>query len=182
MGNLRKETTRENDPERNIAMTLPLRRERISATTRSGALMLYHRRGTTVAELLLTLALLGALTSIAVPRAASLVDRVSVKGATQDVELALGAARAASSRRGAYASFVADTRSGHLRVVSGGEILLDRDVLRLHGVKLEATRESVTFAPGGLGWGAANTTVIVSRGARSDTVVMSRLGRVRTAW
>jgi len=94
----------------------------------------------------------------------------------------LAAARAAASRRSAYTSFVADPRTGHLRVVSGGEVLLERDLQRSRGVRLEASRESVTFAPGGLGWGAANTTVIVSRGARSDTVVMSRLGRVRTAW
>jgi Tfp pilus assembly protein FimT len=131
---------------------------------------------------LLTLAIVGMLTSIAVPRASRMVDRVSVKGATQDVVLALSAARAAANRRGAYASFVADTRTGHLRVISGGELLLDRDIGHLRGVRLEASRESVTFAPGGLGWGAANTTVIVSRGTRSDTVVMSRLGRVRAAW
>jgi Tfp pilus assembly protein FimT len=133
-------------------------------------------------ELMIAVAIVGMLTSIAVPRASRMVDRVSVRGATQDVVLALSAARAAANRRGAYASFVADTRTGHLRVVSGGETLLDRDLLRMRGVRLEASRESVTFAPGGLGWGAANTTVIVSRGTRSDTVVMSRLGRVRAAW
>jgi Tfp pilus assembly protein FimT len=135
-----------------------------------------------MAELVVTLALLGVLTTIAVPRAAALVDRISVKGATQDVVLTLAAARAAASRRGEYASFVADPRTGRLRVVSGGQTLLERDELHARGVRLEASRESVTFAPGGLGWGAANTTVIVSRGSRSDTVVMSRLGRVRTAW
>ena len=139
-------------------------------------------RGATIVELLVTMAVLGVLTSVAVPRASTLVDRVSVRGATQDVMLALSAARAAASRRGAYVSFVADTHTGHLRVVSGGEILLDRDVLHTRGVQLQASRESVTFAPGGLGWGAANTTVIVSRGTRSDTVVMARLGRVRAAW
>ena len=144
--------------------------------------MPYARRGTTMAELVVTLALLGVLTTIAVPRAAALVDRISVKGATQDVVLTLAAARAAASRRGEYASFVADPRTGRLRVVSGGQTLLERDELHARGVRLEASRESVTFAPGGLGWGAANTTVIVSRGSRSDTVVMSRLGRVRTAW
>jgi Tfp pilus assembly protein FimT len=144
--------------------------------------MPYVRRGATIAELVITLAVLGVLTSIAVPRAAALVDRFSVKGATQDVVLALAAARAAASQRGAYASFVADPRTGRLRVVSGGETLLERDVLHTRGVRLEASRESVTFAPGGLGWGAANTTVVVSRGTRSDTVVMSRLGRVRAAW
>ena len=144
--------------------------------------MPYVRRGATIAELVVTLAVLGVLTSIAVPRAAALIDRFSVKGATQDVVLALAAARAAASQRGAYASFVADPRTGRLRVVSGGETLLERDVLHTRGVRLEASRESVTFAPGGLGWGAANTTVVVSRGTRSDTVVMSRLGRVRAAW
>ena len=140
------------------------------------------RRGVTIVELLITLAVLGVLSSIAVPRAATLVDRISVRGATQDVVLAIAAARAAAARRGAYASFVADPRTGRLRVVSGGETLLERDVLKSRGVRLEASRESVTFAPGGLGWGAANTTVIVSRGTRSDTIVMSRLGRVRSAW
>jgi prepilin-type N-terminal cleavage/methylation domain-containing protein len=140
------------------------------------------RRGTTIVELLITLAVLGLLSSITVPRAATLVDRISVRGATQDVVLAIAAARAAATRRGAFASFVADPRTGRLRVVSGGETLLERDVLKRRGVRLEASRESVTFAPGGLGWGAANTTVIVSRGTRSDTIVMSRLGRVRSAW
>jgi Tfp pilus assembly protein FimT len=142
----------------------------------------YVRRGATIAELVISLAVLGLLTAIAVPRAAALVDRLSVKGATQDVVLALAAAKGAASRRGAYASFVADPRTGRLRVVSGGETLLERDELQTRGVRLDASRESVTFAPGGLGWGAANTTVIVSRGTRADTVVMSRLGRVRTAW
>ena len=140
------------------------------------------RRGTTIVELLVTMAVVGVLTGVAVPRASTLVDRMSVRGATQDGMLALAAARAAASRRGAYASFVADPRTGHVRVVSGGELLLDRDLSRTRGVSLQASRESVTFAPGGLGWGAANTTVIVSRGSRSDTVVMSRLGRVRAAW
>jgi Tfp pilus assembly protein FimT len=141
-----------------------------------------RRYGATLAELLITLSVLGILTSIAVPRAASLADRVGVKGAAQDVVVTLAAARAAASRRGAYASFVADPRTGQLRVVSGGEVLLVRYLAQTRGVKVEASRESVTFAPGGLGWGAANTTVIVSRGSRSDTVVMSRLGRVRVAW
>ena len=144
--------------------------------------MTFVRRGATLAELLLTLAILGVLASIAVPRAAALVDRVTVRGAAQDVVLAVAAARAAASRRGAYASFVADPRTGRVRVVSGGETLFERDVLHARGVRLEASRESITFSPSGLGWGAANTTVIVSRGARADTIVMSRLGRVREAW
>ena len=140
------------------------------------------RRGASLTELLITLSLLGVLTSIAVPRASQLADRVSVKGAAQDVVATLSAARAAASRRSAYVSFVADPRTGHVRIVSAGEVLAEHDLARTRGVRLDASRESVTFAPGGLGWGAANTTVVVSKGTRSDTVVMSRLGRVRVAW
>jgi prepilin-type N-terminal cleavage/methylation domain-containing protein len=140
------------------------------------------RRGMTIVELLVMVAILGVLAAIAVPRAITVMDRLSVRGATQDVVLTLAAARAAASRGDAYVSFVADTRAGRVRAVSGGEVLVERDLARVRGIRLAASRESVTFAPGGLGWGAANTTVIVSRGSRADTVVMSRLGRVRTAW
>ena len=138
--------------------------------------------GTTLMEMLLAMAVLGILTSVTVPRAASLVDRASVKGAMQDVVLALAAARAAAVQRGTNASFVADTHAGKIRVVIGGATVLERNILQTRGVRLEASRESVSFSPSGLGWGAANTTVIVSRGSRTDTVVMSRLGRVREAW
>jgi Tfp pilus assembly protein FimT len=136
-------------------------------------------RGATLVELTVTVALLGILAGISVPRLASVVDRASVRGASQDVVLALAAARAAATRRGDYISFVADPRAGRVRVVSRGETLFERDLARVHGVRLEASRESVTFAPTGLGWGAANTTIIVSRGDRSDTITTSRLGRVR---
>jgi prepilin-type N-terminal cleavage/methylation domain-containing protein len=144
--------------------------------------MVEFRRGMTIVELLVVMAILGAMAAIAVPRAVTTMDRFSVRGATQDVVLAIAAARAAASDRSAYVSFVADPRTGRVRAVSGGETLLERDLARTRGIRLEASRESVTFAPGGLGWGAANTTVIVTKGTRSDTIVMSRLGRVRTAW
>jgi Tfp pilus assembly protein FimT len=137
------------------------------------------RRAATLVELLLVLALLGALASIAIPRVVTVLDRLSVRGASQDVVLALAAARAVATRRGDFASFIADPRAGRIRVVCRGETLFERDLLRARGVRLEATRESITFAPTGMGWGAANTTVVVSRGGRSDTVVTSRLGRVR---
>lgn len=130
-------------------------------------------------ELTVVLALLAILTTLAVPRAAGVVDRFSVRSATQDVVLGLAAARAAATRRGDYASFIADPRAGRVRVISSGEVLFERDLARRRGVRLEATRESVTFAPTGLGWGAANTTIVVSRGGRADTITTSRLGRLR---
>ena len=137
------------------------------------------RRGVTLVELTLTMTIIGVATAVTVPRTAAAVDRLSVRAAAQDVLVAFAAARATAARRGAYVSFVADPARGRVRVVSGGTVLQERDLARLHGVRLAATRESVTFAPSGLGWGAANTTVVVSRGGQVDTIVTSRLGRIR---
>jgi type II secretory pathway pseudopilin PulG len=141
--------------------------------------MLSVRRATTLIELMLALVLVGILTTIAAPRLIAAIDRLSVRSASQDVVLALAAARATATRRGDYVSFLADPRAGSVRVSCGAETLFARDLLHGHGVQLEASRESVTFAPTGLGWGAANTTLVVSRGGYADTVVTSRLGRVR---
>jgi prepilin-type N-terminal cleavage/methylation domain-containing protein len=135
--------------------------------------------GFTLIELLVALALAGLLAAIAIPRASASLDRLGVRGAAQDVVLAIAAARAAAQRRGDYASFVADPRTGRVRAVCAGETLFERDVAGARGVRLEATRESITFTPTGMGWGAANTTVIVTRGGSADTIVTSRLGRVR---
>jgi prepilin-type N-terminal cleavage/methylation domain-containing protein len=138
-----------------------------------------RQRGFTLIELLVALALAGLLAAIAVPSALASLDRLGVRGASQDVVLALAAARAAAQRRGDYASFVADPRTGRVRAVCMGETVFERDVARSRGVRLEATRESITFGPTGMGWGAANTTIIVTRGGSADTIVTSRLGRVR---
>jgi prepilin-type N-terminal cleavage/methylation domain-containing protein len=137
------------------------------------------RRGVTLVELALTMTIIGVAAAVTVPRTAAVVDRLNVRGATQDVLAAFATARATAARRGAYVSFVADPEQGHVRVVSGGTVVLERDLRAMRGVKLAASRESVTFAPSGLGWGAANTTVVVSRGGQTDTIVTSRLGRIR---
>lgn len=137
------------------------------------------RCGATLLELALVMVIFGILALFAVPRCVALVDAFGVRGASQDVVLALASARRAAIWRGDYATFFANPRSGSVSVVSAGDTLLRRDVASVRGVRLEATRESVTFSPTGLGWGAANTTIVVRRGARADTIVTSRLGRVR---
>jgi hypothetical protein len=46
------------------------------------------------------------------------------------------------------------------------------------GVRLESTRDSMAYGASGLGVGAANLRIILSRGSRADTLTVSRLGRL----
>jgi Tfp pilus assembly protein FimT len=139
---------------------------------------LHRERGGLLIELVLTMALLGVVMSIAIPNVRAIVDRMGVRGARQDVVLALWAARNAASVRGEPASFIADAPAGRVRVVSGADTVFSRDLTARRGVALAVTRDSITYAATGLGWGAANTRIIVSRGRWADTITTSRLGRV----
>jgi Tfp pilus assembly protein FimT len=136
------------------------------------------RRGALLLELVLTLALVGVVMAVAVPSLRTIIDRMSVTGATHDVVLGLWAARNAATMRGDYASFVVDAARGRVRVLSGNDTLFVRDLAASRGVTVAVTRDSITYAPTGLGYGAANTRIIVSRGRRADTITTSRLGRV----
>jgi len=54
---------------------------------------------------------------------------------------------------------------------------------RLHGVALGTTRDSLAFDARGLGHGAANLRITLERRTEAETLVVSRLGRVRApAW
>lgn len=136
------------------------------------------RQGNTLVELALTLVLMAIAAAVAIPSARTIMDRLSVRGAKQDIVLALWAARTVAGSRGDFTSFVVDRAAGRLRVICAGDTILTRDLGARHGVALYATRDSITYAPTGMGYGAANTTIVVSRGARADTVTTSRLGRV----
>ena len=136
------------------------------------------RRGTFLVELVLTLAIIGIVLAIAVPSVRTTMDRMNRKSATHDVILALWAARNAATMRGEYVSFVVDAPNGRVRVVSGADTIFSRDLAARRGVQLDVTRDSITYAPTGVGYGAANTRIVVSRGGKSDTITTSRLGRV----
>ena len=56
---------------------------------------------------------------------------------------------------------------------------LRSDLRDAHGVRLGATRLELRYTPNGLGYGASNTRLTIGRGRSADTVIVSRLGRVR---
>ena len=101
---------------------------------------------------------------------------------TEGVAEALAVGRTTAIAQSAYVRVVVDEALSVVRVEADTQTLHHRDLSALHHVTLRATRDTVTYAPTGLGWGLANTTIVVARGARAESVTVSRLGRVRTSW
>jgi Tfp pilus assembly protein FimT len=137
------------------------------------------RRAHTLPELALTLALLSLIAATAVPRLAATTARWHVRAAVADLVNALVLAREAALTRGTVATFVVDAAHGEVTVICAGDTITRRAVAALHGVILAASGDSVRYAPDGLATGVSNTTLLVARGPRVDSVVVSRLGRIR---
>lgn len=137
------------------------------------------RAGTSLPELVAVLALTAILLGIAIPRMRESAERAAVRGAVAEVVAALSAARElAVSRRGGIALAV-DRRDTAIHVIGDGDTLLTRRLGRVFGVTIRSSRDSLAYDARGLGLGAANLTFVVLRGTTVDTVVVSRLGRVR---
>lgn len=140
------------------------------------------RRGLTLPELVLTCTFVGLVAGIVVPRAAALLDAIRLQQASHEVAGAVTLARAAAIRRATYTRLVIDHDRDELRIESGADTLHRRDLGAMHHVRLSASRDTITYAPTGLGYGVANSTIIVSIGARAETVTVSRLGRMRRSF
>jgi Tfp pilus assembly protein FimT len=119
------------------------------------------------------------LAAIAIPRAGSLLDGIHVQGAATELESLFHTARQSAILRSANATLGIDTISGVITISVGNDTIKRREVGTIHGVQLSATRTSSTYSPVGLGYGAANLTLVVSRGVKAETLTVSRLGRVK---
>jgi len=121
----------------------------------------------------------GIVMAIVVPRGLSMLDRIAVQSAAGDVHATLSLARSLALSGNAAVAIDVDSASGVLRVRRGAEVLLSRNIGHAHDVRLDGTRDSLTYDARGLGRGAANLSVIIRRRSASETVFVSRLGRVR---
>jgi len=137
------------------------------------------RRGTTLLEITAVLAILGIMLTVAFPRFAAYRDRVAVGAGTTSAVALLATARYAAVRRATVTAISFDTVAAIITVFSGPDTIERRSLRAAHGVRLAASRDSIAYSPSGMGYGAANTSLVVSRGAAAETLTVSRLGRVR---
>jgi prepilin-type N-terminal cleavage/methylation domain-containing protein len=137
------------------------------------------RAGMTFIEVSITVGILGVMAGLIFPRFGSYRDRIAVDAATSSTMSLLATARHAALRRATRTAVHLDSIRGTVFIIAGIDTLEQRPLREVHRVEFSSSRDSIAFAPSGLGYGAANTQIIVSRGVAADTISVSRLGRAR---
>jgi Tfp pilus assembly protein FimT len=137
------------------------------------------RRAFSIIEFTLTLGILSILSAIAIPWAGRVLDSVKVRSAAVEIESLFSAARHIAIARAAQATVDIDTLEQSIRVSVGSDVVRTREIGAAHDVRISATRVRMSYSATGMGYGAANLSVVVRRNASVDTVFVSRLGRVR---
>jgi prepilin-type N-terminal cleavage/methylation domain-containing protein len=137
------------------------------------------RHAFTIIELTVTLCILSVLSAIAMPWAGKLLDRVHVRSGVMATESVFSAARHMAIARSAQTTVEIDTVAQTVYLSVGADTVRRVQVGADHEVRLSASRVRMSYSATGMGYGAANLSVVVRRNAAVDTVVVSRLGRVR---
>jgi Tfp pilus assembly protein FimT len=133
----------------------------------------------TLVELTLVVAIIGLSSMIAVRELQRYLDRLAVRNAVGEAATVIARARDEALAQRAIVSLRIDTATSTLALRVRGETLVRHALGHAHGVSLSTSRDSIAFDVRGLGYGAANLTLVARRGSAADTLVVSRLGRVR---
>jgi Tfp pilus assembly protein FimT len=137
------------------------------------------RRATTLAELLVVIAVIAMVSGFVLPPLKRGFDRIETRAGAQATLQAFFVARANAIAQGRRTVILLDHLRARVVAVAGGDTLFARSIGTEYGVTMTASRDSMTFFPDGLGLGGANLSVVVSRGRAADTVVVSREGRAK---
>jgi len=137
------------------------------------------RHAFTILELTVTVCILSILSAIAIPWAGGILDRVRVRSASMEIASLFSAARHIAIARAVQATVEIDPVTQSISVSVEGDTVRKREIGAAHDVQVSATRARMSYAATGMGYGAANLSVVVRRNAAVDTVFVSRLGRVR---
>lgn len=139
------------------------------------------RRGVTLIELVVALAVAGAIAGLAFWSAARWADRARVEDAAGRLLDAYRRTQSVARAWGRPAELVVSPDSLVIRAVWHGE---STEVWRAAGpahagVSVSPPSHTAGFLPSGAATGVANVTHLLSRGAARRQVIVSRLGRVR---
>lgn len=130
-------------------------------------------------EQVVVLTLMSLCMAIAVTSGVRVMHTVSVHNASRELAELFAMARDRAMATADRTAIQLDDAHDRVVVHAGSDTLAKLELFLTHSVHLSTTRDSMAYLPSGLGFGAANLRVILSRGASHDTITVSRLGRVR---
>jgi len=139
------------------------------------------RKGTTLTELLVALAIIGILAGIALPSSAGLLGGVLTDRAAHQFMAAHRVARFTAIVRGRLTRLEVTPDSLVVRLASGPDnaVVWRAAGPAADGVELTGPAHPLIFSPVGLPYGLGNGTYTFTRGSARCSVVVSRLGRLR---
>jgi prepilin-type N-terminal cleavage/methylation domain-containing protein len=138
------------------------------------------KQGFTLPELMLVLAVAAILLGIGVTTLVRAVDRLSVDAAATHLVAAHQRARMMAVVHGQVLTLLVDSATLSIAPRNGAAPLWSASGPAASGVTLPGPQRRFTFSPEGLSLGLSNASLLLQRGSSTRTIVISRLGRIRT--
>ena len=144
-----------------------------------------NRPGLTAIELIVVMAIVGVLATVALPRGRDTYARSQMRSAKQELATTLVRARATAVQNGRPARFIRQGNVVRVVLESGGQLAAvgpAHDLGRAYGVTVTTTPDEIRFDPRGFAFSIAaapgHQWVRVSRDALTDSVCVTRFGQV----
>lgn len=143
-----------------------------------------NRKAFTLIELMIVIVLVGILTIATAPTGRRIMVNNAMRSAKQEVAATLAVARASAIHNGRPTRFVRTSNVVHVRLETGTQfdtVGVPLDVSE-HRVSLAMSPDTIRFDPRGFapGIGSAYQTIQLSRAGRTDSVCVTRFGRIIT--
>ena len=137
------------------------------------------RRGFSLFELLLVIAIAGILFGVALPRFGLYRDQLAVEEEAGKIAAAHRRARISAILYSCPVVLTISPDSLIISIEADSGTTWSQPGPSAHGVTLAGGVRQLTFSPVGITTGVSNASFPLTRGAASRTVVVSRLGRLR---
>jgi prepilin-type N-terminal cleavage/methylation domain-containing protein len=139
------------------------------------------QKGFSLAELMVVLGIAGVLLAVSAPRARGWRDGRAVRQAAFEVGSFYQAARHGAIMRATRVRIElgADSLRALYETATADSLFLVRSGPARRGVAVTVSRPVIRIEANGLGYGAANTKLVLRKGLAAESLTTSRLGRLK---